>query len=351
MNDIFLFQFKHFEMDENSKIMQKNLIMKNMDKLKLYYSIEDSYKNEEKFDNFLKEFVIILPGVYKIMNEMDDIFRNIEVEESIVSDFKSNCLNNESVFLGKKRSSPSSEMTSLVETPKKKINEIDIQRQELTFRNVKEKINNVNLNSLSVSLSASASASNSKSNNSTSPENNLLLNKSDDTIKSRPSYETLISEYYSQSKTLSKTRIPVYRGLNSLLAGCIKTTPKTDQKHKKKKTNKVMGTIHSFFERYRIQEKLDENAENNMEDNTDSTSKEEYEIKPIKPTEPKNKYKISVRKDQNNDTFIVFSYEKEESDDEILAENTPTKSIKYKKCSISTSKTNLLKLFNQSNKI
>ena len=332
-------------MDEENKAATKKAIMRNMDKLKLYYRIDDIYKNEEKFDNFLKEFVIMMPGLNKIMNELDDIFKDIEVDEDIVSNFRSNCISSESMLLGKKRSAPESEL-SQVETPKKKtVVENVVQKQDFTFRNVKEKINKINLNGITLSSSKSTTNSNTPEQNT-----NLSLPNISQELKKIDLYK--INPMPMYSKTNEKQHLT--RGINSKLAGSIKSKP-TKLTHKKNKEKSVKSVIHnSFFERFRIQNKTDENSQHNIT-YLKTTPKEDPKPKPEeKKTKPEKKFKISVTKDPTtNHTYVHFSKqsnEEQESDDEILAENTPTKSS-YKRSPMTVSRTNLLKLFNQSNKI
>jgi hypothetical protein len=249
-------------------------------------------------------------------------------------------------LLGKKRY-PSTEL-SIIETPKMKSKIIENNEKECTFRNIKDKINKISLNGSSDSKSSKTDSPNGNTNASSN-----ITSDDSGKIKS-PSYETLISEYYSKSNKIPSKKIPIYRGLNSILAGSIKTIPQREHIHKKQRIKQEKGTIHSFFERFRNQERNNENDQENLniEEKTQMTVKSTQEYS--QNLELDFKYKMSIKKDTNtNDTLVIFTKEpkpKEDSDDEILAENTPTKSI-FKKNPVSLSKTNLLKLFNQTNKI
>jgi hypothetical protein len=85
LDDIFQLQHKFLDLREDEKDMIKKNIRKNMDKLKIYYNIEDVYRNEEMFANFMKDYVIYLPGINVIENELNIIFEDIEVDDTIIT--------------------------------------------------------------------------------------------------------------------------------------------------------------------------------------------------------------------------------------------------------------------------
>jgi hypothetical protein len=331
-------------------------IEKDFQKLKINMSMIDV---NSEFDIFVKEIMLNIPELYKIEKTIMDILIDIETEQDILDMFTKKFDEYKEFPTSKKRRlsqlNISNEISSEITTiDKNKIdNYFKKTNRDITFKNIKEIINNKDILPLQVNV---YNTNNIITLNQTNDTDSLLVKPLSDNKSTNYSNNSLITVNTNKPP---EVKINNFRGINSRLAGNIVNAPKTIQEKNKNKKNSK-NIIKKLFE------SLDYNpVVNPLPTNTnnikDIVNKNFYNKKP----EREDEVKYSVRNKNKGDTSLLSKYShsifkknhiypkkdvspaRTDLSDEILVHKTPTRENQL---TFVPDRINLLKIFNQNKK-
>jgi hypothetical protein len=145
------FTLEHRQLKEGSekyRKMQESKLIKEIEKLKFYIRLNqlDMLQEDKKFDLFLTEILFLLPDNFLIKDFLLNIFIHLEVENSDLEIFQRNCDLKKSIYLSNNKEEINDETLIVKDKRKAPKNEISIiEKRDLGFKNIKEKINNSNI--------------------------------------------------------------------------------------------------------------------------------------------------------------------------------------------------------------
>jgi hypothetical protein len=322
-----------------------------------------SDSSEAEFEKFLKEILLNTSELYKIETAILDILNDLETEQEIIDMFVEKFTSNTTLPESKKRKLSQLNISNEIEiTHIEKKSKIDNYfkktNKDATFKNIKEKINNKEINNDASPLIPVQSTINIHNTNTF-----ITINQCNDTedYKTRNLSDQKSTTYSNMSLTTvnnkpAEVKPNNFRGINSRLAGNILNFPKAKQEKNIIKKNSK-NVIQKLFEGldYKPIKVVDTNKQTNY---IKEIVNKDFYIKPKREEE----CKYSVRNKTTGDTSLLNKYNhaifkknpkkdvspaRSDLSDDILVHKTPTRENQLK---FVPDKMNFLKLLNQNKK-